>query len=67
MRRITVTGGTLFAVAASELGDATQWNRIARLNRIADPRLSGVVSLRLPEVDANAGGGIATQGRGNAV
>ncbi len=67
MRRITVTGGTLFAVAAAELGDATQWNRIARLNRIADPLLSGVVNLRLPEVDVTAGGGISVQGRPDAV
>jgi hypothetical protein len=59
MRRITVTGGDLFAVAARELGDATQWVRIARLNRIADPVLRGVVTLRLPEIDINAGGGIA--------
>ena len=58
MRTITVTGGNLFAIAARELGDATQWVRIARLNRLTDPMLHGVVTLRLPPVDPNAGGGI---------
>ncbi len=48
MRTITVAGGNLFRIAAAELGDATQWTRIARLNRIRDPMLSGVVTLRLP-------------------
>jgi hypothetical protein len=62
MRIITVTGGNLFAIAAAELGDATQWIRIARLNRIADPMLHGVVTLKLPDVDATAGGGVAAQG-----
>ena len=59
MRSITVTGGNLFAIAARELGDATQWNRIAKLNGLSDPMLSGVVTLLLPAVDLNAGGGIA--------
>lgn len=59
MRRITVTGGNLFAIAARELGDATQWIRIARLNRLSDPMLCGVVTLKLPPVDRAAGGGIA--------
>ncbi len=59
MRSITTTSDTLFAVAARELGDATQWIRIAKLNRLTDPMLRGVVTLNLPPVDPNAGGGIA--------
>lgn len=59
MRSITVVSGNLFAIAARELGDATQWIRIARLNRLSDPMLRGVVTLKLPQVDPNAGGGIA--------
>ena len=58
MRTITVAGGNLFRIAADELGDATQWIRIARLNRLKDPVLAGVVVLRLPARDAAAGGGI---------
>lgn len=61
MRSVTVAGGNLFQIAAAELGDATQWLRIARLNGIADPMLSGVVTLLIPDVDPAAGGGVAGQ------
>ena len=61
MRTITVAGGNLFAIAAAQLGDATQWIRIARLNNLSDPILSGVITLRIPAVDPGATGGIATQ------
>lgn len=61
MRTILQSGGTLFHVAAAELGDATQWLRIARLNNLSDPVLTGVVELRLPPRDPQAGGGIAEQ------
>lgn len=61
MKEVTVSGKDLFQVAAEELGDATQWIRIAQLNGISDPRLSGVTTLLLPEVDTSAGGGIAEQ------
>lgn len=61
MRTITVIGGTLFHVAAAELGDATQWLRIARLNGLHDPVLAGPVTLALPPRDPEAGGGIGVQ------
>jgi hypothetical protein len=61
MRTILQAGGTLFHVAASELGDATQWLRIARLNGLSDPVIEGVVRLALPPRDPQAGGGIAEQ------
>lgn len=61
MRTLTVAGGTLFRIAAEQLGDATQWIRIAQLNAIADPMLSGLVTLRIPDPDPTAGGGIARQ------
>jgi hypothetical protein len=61
MRTIQVAGGNLFRVAAAYLGDATQWVRIAQLNGLSDPMLSGVVTLRLPTVDKSAGGGIAAR------
>jgi hypothetical protein len=61
MRTITVAGGNLFAIAAAELGDATQWIRIAQLNKLSDPMLSGVVTLQIPDRDPSATGGIATQ------
>lgn len=45
---VTVAGGTLFRLAMVHLGDATQWVRIARLNGLDDPVLTGLVTLRLP-------------------
>ncbi len=61
MQVIMVTGGNLFQIAAQYLGDATQWVRIAQLNDITDPWLSGLVTLNLPDIDASAGGGIGQQ------
>ncbi len=61
MRTIDVTGGTLFALAAQYLGDATQWVRIAALNHIDDPWLSGVNTLLLPDTNPQAGGGLGQQ------
>jgi len=57
---VTVAGGNLFAIAAKYLNDATQWIRIAQLNKISDPVLQGVATLSIPPVDATAGGGIAS-------
>jgi hypothetical protein len=56
-----VAGGNLFRIAAEQLDDATQWLRIAQLNGLSDPMLSGVVTLLVPDRDLNAGGGIASQ------
>jgi hypothetical protein len=61
VRTITVAGGNLFRIAAEQLGGATQWIRIAQFNGLRDPMLSGVVVLKLPQVDPTAGGGIAAQ------
>ena len=61
MQIVTVASGTLFGVAATYLQDATQWNRIAALNGIADPWLSGLTVLRLPDPDGSAGGGVGIQ------
>jgi hypothetical protein len=61
MRTVTVTGGNLFHIASIYLADATQWIRIAQLNNLSDPMLSGVISLSIPDPNGNAGGGIAAQ------
>lgn len=61
VRTITVSGGNLFQIAAQQLGDATQWIRIAQANALSDPFLTGSVTLRIPATDLSAGGGIATQ------
>ncbi len=61
MRTITVVGGNLFRIAAEQLGDATQWIRIAQLNGLSDPFLVGVVTLLIPDSDSTTGGGVAAQ------
>lgn len=61
MQTIQVAGGNLYRIAMLYLGDATQWVRIAQLNGISDPMLSGTVTLRLPARDPSAGGGVAAQ------
>ena len=58
MRTILVAGTDLFTVAAQELGDATQWFRIAALNGLIDPLLFGLVTLRIPDPDASQVGGL---------
>jgi hypothetical protein len=58
MNTITVAGGTLYHIAASQLGDATQWILIAQLNQLSDPILQGLVTLQIPPTDSNATGGL---------
>jgi hypothetical protein len=57
VKTITVAGGNLFQIAADQLGDATQWNRIASLNGLVDPFLRGVTTLQIPATNPNAGNG----------
>ncbi len=59
MTTLVVVGGDLFRIALQHLGDATQWNRIAALNGLKDPVLTGLVTLKIPDVDKTAGGGVA--------
>lgn len=58
MRSIVVAGTNLYAVVAAELGDATQWYRIAVLNRIDDPMIFGLTTLQLPDYDPSTSGGV---------
>jgi len=58
LRTVNVSGGNLWAVAARELNDATQASRIAVLNGLTDPMLSGQVTLTLPPLDASQTGGL---------
>ena len=60
MAVLIVAGGNLFQIAANQLGDATQWLRIAQLNNISDPVLSGLVTLQIPPLTSRLGGGIVT-------
>ena len=64
MKTIQVTGGNLYRLALQQLGDGTQWNRIAQANANPaggpplDPFLSGLVTLKIPSVNLNLTGGI---------
>jgi hypothetical protein len=52
---------SLFHVAQAQLGDATQWWRVAQLNGLSDPDLgwlSGPVTLALPATQAVTGVGL---------
>ncbi len=61
MLTIHVADTTLFHVAAEQLGDATQWNRVASLNGLTDPMLKGVCVLLIPPYDASMTGGLPEQ------
>ena len=58
LRTVTVVGGNLWQVAAAELGDALQASRIAVINGLTDPMLSGQVTLLIPPVDTTDTGGL---------
>jgi nucleoid-associated protein YgaU len=58
---ITVVSGNLFQIAAAYFGDATQWIRIAEMNRLSDPFLTGVTSLVIPATIPSAGAIIVGQ------
>ncbi|HZT90253.1 MAG TPA: hypothetical protein VFA12_20100 [Stellaceae bacterium] len=47
-KTLRVIGGNLFRIALDELGDATQWDRIAVLNGLTDPWIQGSVTLLIP-------------------
>ncbi len=56
---VTVAGGNLFQLAAKYYGDASMWNRIAALNGLWDPVITGTLTLNIPPPDkAAANGGI---------
>lgn len=62
MQTISVTGTTLYDLAAEYLGDATQWVRIAAQNGIADPHITGEPqTIIIPDVDPTATGGVPAQ------
>lgn len=58
MKTVDVTGGDLYHLALKYLGSAEQWNRIAQLNNLLDPVLSGLVTIKIPSVNPAATGGI---------
>lgn len=63
MTTITVSAAdvSLYHVAARELGDATQWWRLAQANDLADPDLTWLpnpVSITIPSTDSSLTDGL---------
>jgi nucleoid-associated protein YgaU len=54
----TGADGTLFHIAARELGDATQWYRIAEASNLSDYMIVGAVVLHIPDPDPTMTGGL---------
>lgn len=59
-KEIRVSNTNLFRLAATELGDATQWYRIAQLNGLSDPWVSDVTTLLIPQPGTSNGGILAS-------
>jgi hypothetical protein len=58
IKKIRVSGTTMFALAAQYLNDATQWYRIAALNNINDPWIGALTTLLIPPPQTFSNGGI---------
>ncbi len=61
MKIVTVVGGSLYQVAAEQLGSALQWINIAKLNNLVDPFLSGQTRLLIPPFSSSFSDGIGPQ------
>lgn len=48
VKTITLSGGNLYQVAASQYGDPSLWTSIASVNSLADPQLTGINTLTIP-------------------
>lgn len=53
---INVAGGDLYHLAQQNYGDATAWTTIANANKLADPVISGVKTLNIPQIPDGNGG-----------
>lgn len=61
MKKLLVVGGNLFRIAAEQLNDATQWIRIAQLNGLSDPIITGPAELDIPDPQRSSGGGVPVE------
>jgi hypothetical protein len=49
-KTVTVSGGTLYDVAAQHYGDGSKWQAIAQANGLTDPNLTGINTLTIPAI-----------------
>lgn len=63
MKIKTYTGAdiSLMHIAAREMGDASQWYRIAEANNLSDYMITGTLTLIIPSPDPTLSGGIPQQ------
>jgi len=54
--RLPVAGGNLYAVAASQYGDAMKWTAIAQANGLTDPQINGLAQLTIPPANNTSNG-----------
>lgn len=57
-KSVTTGTTTLFAVAASQYGDATDWTQIAQANGLTDPAITGITTLTIPAASSASMGGV---------
>jgi hypothetical protein len=57
----TALGGSLYQIAAEQLGSAMQWINIAQANGITDPNLTGPTTLIIPAASSAFSDGISPQ------
>lgn len=53
---VTVGGGNLFNVASKAYGDATKWVSIAQANKINDPIVTSIQTIKIPDNPPDNGG-----------
>jgi hypothetical protein len=56
LKSVWASGTTLMHVAAAQLGDATQWYRIAEINNLTDPWIYAPTLLLIPPAGTSNGG-----------
>lgn len=49
MKTISVFNGNLFRIAAQHLNDANAWDKIAQINKLDSPLITGFHTLILPD------------------
>ena len=55
-KTVAVAGIDLYHLAAANYGDASAWTTIANANKLIDPVISGVATIKVPPVSDGAGG-----------
>lgn len=55
-KAVNVAGGNLFSIASDQYGDATEWTVLAKANKLVDPVIAGIKSIKVPNNTTESGG-----------